>query len=122
MSRPSPERGLHRPGPSATEPDWTRERKTFWAWDPSRSLLASLRAYQRHAGSRKPRDVLLRKVAVLRHRFWSIVTGADIPLNSRVGGGLEGAGDAPAKVGVAPTRIEPRLTSYTETAPCTETR
>ena len=53
----APERGIHRPGPSATEPDWTREHKSFWAWDPSRSLLASLRSYQRHAGSRHPWDV-----------------------------------------------------------------
>lgn len=25
---------------------------------------------------------------MLRHRLWSIVTGADIPINSRIGGGL----------------------------------
>lgn len=29
-----------------------------------------------------------RKLAVLRHRFWSVVTGADVPLNSQIGGGL----------------------------------
>jgi serine O-acetyltransferase len=28
------------------------------------------------------------KSATLRHRFWSIVTGADIPLTARIGGGL----------------------------------
>ncbi len=28
------------------------------------------------------------KWAVFRHRFWSVVTGADIPINSRLGGGL----------------------------------
>lgn len=32
--------------------------------------------------------VLIRKWAVLRHRFWSTVTGADIPINSQLGGGL----------------------------------
>ena len=26
--------------------------------------------------------------AVLRHRFWSVVTGADIPINCQLGGGL----------------------------------
>ena len=31
---------------------------------------------------------LRRKYAVLRHRFWSAVTGADIPINSNIGGGL----------------------------------
>ncbi len=25
---------------------------------------------------------------MLRHRFWSVVTGADIPLGCRIGGGL----------------------------------
>ena len=28
------------------------------------------------------------KVAVVEYRFWSIVTGADIPLNCNIGGGL----------------------------------
>jgi serine O-acetyltransferase len=32
---------------------------------------------------------LARKVAVLRHRFWSVVSGADIPINTHhLGGGL----------------------------------
>ena len=73
--------------PSATVPDWSREAKAFWSWNPSRSLLASIRTYQRHGG-RDPISTGLRKLAVLRHRFWSVVTGADIPLNCRIGGGL----------------------------------
>ena len=73
---------------SATEPDWSREAKPFWRWAPSRSLLASIRAYQRHRASRNPFRALLRMLATLRHRFWSVVTGADIPLNARIGGGL----------------------------------
>jgi serine O-acetyltransferase len=72
---------------SAAEPDWSREARTAF-WQPSRALLQSIRAYQRHAGSRAPLAVLARQVAVLRHRFWSVVTGADIPLNCRLGGGL----------------------------------
>jgi serine O-acetyltransferase len=28
------------------------------------------------------------KFAVLRHCFWSVITGADIPLNVQIGGGL----------------------------------
>jgi serine O-acetyltransferase len=47
-----------------------------------------VRAYQRHRGSRNPLRITVRKLATLRHRFWSIVTGADIPLNARIGGGL----------------------------------
>lgn len=69
-------------------PDWSRERKRPWAWDPSRSLLASIRAYQRFARRRAPWWRLLRMVAVLRHRFWSVVTGAEIPLNCQIAGGL----------------------------------
>ncbi len=74
--------------PSATVPDWSREAKPFWAWHPSRSLLASVRAYQRLEGSRSPIAVAMRRMAVLRHRFWSVVTGADIPLRCALGGGL----------------------------------
>ena len=66
---------------SATTPDWSREHKRFFSWDPSRSLLASIRAYQRGG-------TLTRAIAVLRYRFWSVVTGADIPLNTNIGGGL----------------------------------
>jgi len=73
---------------SATEPDWSREAKPFWAWVPWKSLLASIRSYQRHTGSRHPLHVAARKVAVVRHLFWSAVTGADVPLNCQLGGGL----------------------------------
>jgi serine O-acetyltransferase len=61
------------------EADWGREKLTRW-WDPSRQLLKSIRGYQ---SSRR-----LRGFWILRHRFWSVVTGADIPLNTRIGGGL----------------------------------
>lgn len=73
---------------SADVPDWTRERKPFFSWDPSRSLLASIRAYQRHAASKSPLNLIGRKLAVVRHRFWSAVAGADIPINSNISGGL----------------------------------
>lgn len=73
---------------SATEPDWSREAKPFWAWMPSRSLLASIRAYQRNRNSANPIRIALRVIAVLRHRFWSVVTSADIPVNCQLGGGL----------------------------------
>jgi serine O-acetyltransferase len=66
---------------SATEPDWSREHKRPFHWDPGRSLLGSIRAYQRGGW-------LTRKFAALRHRFWSVVTGADIPVNANIGGGL----------------------------------
>jgi serine O-acetyltransferase len=73
---------------SAVIPDWSREEKTWFSWQPSRSLLASFRSYQRNANSVNPLRIVIKKFAVLRHRFWSIVTGADIPLNCQIGGGL----------------------------------
>jgi serine O-acetyltransferase len=73
---------------SSEVPDWSREAKSFWEWAPSRSLLASIRAYQRHRASKNPLRVMLRRVAIFRHRFWSIVTGCDIPVTTRIGGGL----------------------------------
>ncbi len=73
---------------SSTVPDWSRESKAFGRWDPSRSLLASIRAYQAYGNSLNPFKLILKKVAVLRHRFWSVVTGADIPLNCKIAGGL----------------------------------
>ena len=73
---------------SAEIPDWSREQKRAFSWNPSRALLASIRSYQSHGGSRNPLRVFLKKYAVLRHRFWSVVTGADIPLDCQIGGGL----------------------------------
>jgi serine O-acetyltransferase len=75
-------------GISAAVPDWSREAKALFAWNPSRSLLASLRSHAHHTAFNNPWHVLMRRVAVLRHRFWSIVTGADIPLGTKIGGGL----------------------------------
>ncbi|WP_280152737.1 serine acetyltransferase [Piscinibacter sp. XHJ-5] len=76
------------PAISSKVPDWSREAKPFFAWIPSRSLLASIRAHARARASRAPWAVLLRKWAALRHRFWSVVTGADIPVDCRIEGGL----------------------------------
>jgi len=73
---------------SATLADWSREQKRLLSWQPSQSLLASLRSYERWRHSKNPWSIVMRKAAVLRHRFWSIVTGADIPLGTRIAGGL----------------------------------
>ena len=70
---------------SATEPDWSRERRLPGRWEPSKSLLKSIRDHQRAKHRGAP---IATKLAVLRHRFWSVVTGADIPLNCKIGGGL----------------------------------
>lgn len=70
---------------SATQPDWTRERPRRF-WDPSRRLLRTIRDYQRLEG--RPLGSLRRKLVVLRHRFWSALTGAEIDLQTKIGGGL----------------------------------
>lgn len=71
--------------PSATDPDWTRETPRKW-WDPGRRLLRCIRDYQALEG--RPAARLRRPLVVLRHRFWSMVSQADIPLTTRIGGGL----------------------------------
>ena len=65
--------------------DWSRERKRALQWFPSRSLLAAIRQYQHAIGPLAP---LSRRVAIERHRLWSIISGADIPVNCQIGGGL----------------------------------
>jgi serine O-acetyltransferase len=67
--------------------DWTREKPQGF-WDPGRKLLLAFRRYQYWRAKQGPIAYLLQKPLVLRHRFWSVVSGADIPLNSNIGGGL----------------------------------
>ncbi len=74
--------------PSAEAPDWSRETCDYSQWHPSRQLLRTLRDYQRHRATGRSLGLLLSKLAVLRHRFWSAVTGADIPIHARIMGGL----------------------------------
>ena len=72
---------------SADAPDWTREEVQRF-WDPSRKLLLSIRRYQHWHSKGGLVAALICKACVLRHRFWSVVTGADIPLTCNIGGGL----------------------------------
>jgi serine O-acetyltransferase len=71
---------------SATVPDWSREQPLRW-WDPGRRLLRSIRGYQRW----RDRGGLWRRLRglwVIRYRFWSVIAGAEIPLETLIGGGL----------------------------------
>lgn len=72
---------------SASEPDWSREQILHW-WDPARQLLKSIRNYQYWQERGGLLGYFLTKYNVIQHRFWSAVTGADIPLNCRIQGGL----------------------------------
>jgi serine O-acetyltransferase len=84
----APLRTLAPPAISAQEADWSREAPQA-LWDPSRQLLASIRAHARAIERGGVLGFVGRRLAVLRHRFWSVVSGADIPINSsRLGGGL----------------------------------
>lgn len=84
----APVRRMVPPAISAREPDWSREEPRGW-WDPSRQLLASIRAHTRAVERGGMLGSLGKRLAVLRHRFWSVVSGADIPVNcTRLGGGL----------------------------------
>jgi serine O-acetyltransferase len=74
-------------GVSAEIVDWTREAPQRF-WDPGRKLLRAIRRYQYWRGRRGPLATVLCNWLVVRHRFWSVVTGADIPLTCRIGGGL----------------------------------
>lgn len=73
---------------SAETPDWRREAKSLLEWAPPRALLASIRRYQGAHRYIQPLARLIKVIAVLQHRFWSVVTGADIPINTEIGGGL----------------------------------
>jgi serine O-acetyltransferase len=72
---------------SSTDPDWSREQSSRW-WSPSCQLLNSIRGYQKWRVDGGIIARCLRIYYVVQHRFWSVVTGADIPLNCQIQGGL----------------------------------
>lgn len=72
---------------SATEPDWSREECRRW-WEPSRQLLKSIRNYQKWQSQGGILGRWFCQLSIIEHRFWSVVTGADIPLNCQIAGGL----------------------------------
>jgi serine O-acetyltransferase len=74
-------------GVSADVADWSRERPRQF-WDPGRKLLLSIRRHQFWRRRVGIVSACVRRWLVLRYRFWSVVTGADIPLNCNIGGGL----------------------------------
>jgi serine O-acetyltransferase len=70
---------------SAEVPDWSRETIIPDRYEPWKRLLRTIREYQAIRG-RLGR--LIRPLIVLRHRFWSVVCGSDIPINAQLGGGI----------------------------------
>lgn len=73
---------------SATEPDWEREKTIPGRYEPAKYLLSTIRKYQRIKMRGGLGNIMVSPFLVLLHRFWSAVSGADIPLDSIIGGGL----------------------------------
>ncbi len=73
---------------SATDADWEREKSLSGSYDPGKKLMATIRHYQRLSKNGGFLSRMLKAIVVLEHRLWSAVSGADIPLNSKIGGGL----------------------------------
>lgn len=72
---------------SATDPDWSREAVHDWT-DGGRQLLRSIRRYQYWADRSGLLARIMRKWNVFKYVIWRAVSGADIPLNTRIGGGF----------------------------------
>ena len=73
---------------STTVPDWSREEIERGSWQPDRYLLRSIRGYQAARARGGISSLIFRRFWVLSHRFWSAVNGTDIPINTRIAGGL----------------------------------
>jgi serine O-acetyltransferase len=71
---------------SATEPNWEREQIRKGMYEPWKRLIGVIRRYQRIKAGEGIR--LFLPFLVLQYRFWSSICGADIPLNTQIGGGL----------------------------------
>lgn len=72
---------------SVTDAEWSRELPRRF-WDPGRKLLSSIRRYQVCKKRKGIVPLLVSKICVVQHIFWSAISAADIPINSKLGGGL----------------------------------
>lgn len=72
----------------SADPDWSREHIKIGEWNPGKRLLCCIRDYQRYKEKKSRLYRLSVAWTVLRHRIWSSISGADIPLNCQIGGGL----------------------------------
>ncbi len=73
---------------SSNQADWSREKPLSGRYEPWKNLLISIRRYQKLEEKGGFFFRLLARKNVMKHRFWSAVCGADIPINSQLGGGL----------------------------------
>jgi serine O-acetyltransferase len=77
----------YQPKVSADIADWSREKPQRF-WDPSSKLLLAIRRYQHWSNRGGLLAYAICKILALRYGFWTVVTGAEIPLNCNIGGGL----------------------------------
>lgn len=75
---------MQRPSPDV--PDWSREAVGLFEWNPSRQLLRTIRLHD--ALRARDASAAERVAVVAAHRWWSMVTGADIPFGVDIAGGL----------------------------------
>lgn len=75
-------------GVSAITADWSRERMKPFEYAPGRRLLKAIRDYQACKRHSKITRRVRRAGAIIRHRIWSAISGADIPVNRKLEGGV----------------------------------
>ena len=68
-------------------PNSRREKLTKY-WQPNKQLLKAIRQYQKYKSNKISLCYICKVFIVLKHRFWSIVTGAEIDLSCQIGRGL----------------------------------
>lgn len=69
--------------------DYEENMPNRWLrWAPAESLIASIRAYQRYRDGAGILALIMRKIARLRHIFWSFLTASDIDPAATLGDGL----------------------------------
>ncbi len=98
---------------SSEIPDWSREEPSQF-WDPARKLLRTIRRYQSWHQRRGIISRAFCKILVMRHAFWSVVTGADIPLNCQIGGGLLIPHPKQVTIGVRDSRGFPDISGHVD--------
>lgn len=73
---------------SEKKADWSREKIIRGKYQPWKKLLHTIRRYQALTIKGSVTIYFYKPFIVLMHRYWSAVCGADIQLNSNLGGGL----------------------------------
>jgi serine O-acetyltransferase len=58
-------------------------------WEPSVQLISSIRSYQKYNAMGGVIGKIGRKLALAKHRFWTVITGAEIPVDVQIGGGIQ---------------------------------